>query len=122
MTRYYKLIDRLDLPSNSNCDGAGHVGRAGNGKCWFSLKLNCIRLSAFVQGSVKANMSAAPVSKKSFLVQECTTNSIVVYKDRAEVKREVSIAVTQGENEVTFTGLSEAVDGDSIRYVGLKHS
>ena len=46
-------------------------------------------------------------------------NSVVVYRDRAEVKRLASVNLSGGESEVIFNGLSEAVDGDSIRWVIL---
>lgn len=52
-------------------------------------------------------------------VKDCSMNSVVIYRDRAEVKRVVPVSIIGGENEIVITGLSEAVDGDSIRLVFL---
>ena len=49
-------------------------------------------------------------------VRECTIESVVVYKDRAEVKRAVPLTLAAGENEVVVCGLAECVDKESIRY------
>ena len=48
-------------------------------------------------------------------LKKCSMNSVVVYKDRAEVKRIVTINIPAGESEVIIKGLSESIDGDSIR-------
>ena len=48
-------------------------------------------------------------------IKDCSMNSVVVYRDRAEVKRDASISIGEGETEIIVTGLSEAVDGDSVR-------
>ena len=56
---------------------------------------------------------------QSLNIKDCSMNSVVVYRDRAEVKRLASVKLSGGESEVIFNGLSEAVDGDSIRWVIL---
>ena len=62
----------------------------------------------------KANqLSSKP--RQSLNIKDCSMNSVVVYKDRAEVKRVASISIGEGETEIIVTGLSEAVDGDSVR-------
>ena len=48
-------------------------------------------------------------------VKACSIHNVVVYRDRAEVRRTVNISLPAGESEVTIKGLSESVDGDSIR-------
>ena len=49
-------------------------------------------------------------------VGACAIHSVVVYSDRAEVKRTVPASLAAGENEVLLTGLTECVDKNSIRY------
>ena len=62
----------------------------------------------------KANqLSSKP--RQSLNIKACSMNSVVVYKDRAEVKRVAAISIGEGETEIIVTGLSEAVDGDSVR-------
>ena len=47
---------------------------------------------------------------------DCAIESVVVYQDRAEVKRAVPIHLIPGENEVIVYDLVECVDKNSIRY------
>ncbi|XP_019854214.1 PREDICTED: protein F37C4.5-like isoform X1 [Amphimedon queenslandica] len=51
-------------------------------------------------------------------IKSCSLHSVVVYKDRAEVKRNVSVFLKAGETELKLTGLSKSVDSDSIRVEG----
>ena len=51
------------------------------------------------------------------VVGDCAIESVVVYQDRAEVKRAVPVRLTPGENEVIVYDLAECVDKNSIRYV-----
>ena len=46
----------------------------------------------------------------------CVIQSVVVYRDRAEVKRIVHATLAAGENEVLVTGLAECMDKNSVRY------
>jgi hypothetical protein len=50
-------------------------------------------------------------------VGDCAIESVVIYKDRAEVKRAVPVHLTPGENEVIVYDLAECVDKNSIRYI-----
>lgn len=54
-------------------------------------------------------------------VRECAIESVVVYSDRAEVKRAVPVYLAAGNNEVIIYDLTECVDKNSIRLlrVGL---
>ena len=52
----------------------------------------------------------------------CAIQSVVVYRDRAEVKRIVPASLAAGENEVIVTGLAECVDKNSVRYHWWSHS
>ena len=49
-------------------------------------------------------------------VGDCAIESVVVYQDRAEVKRAVPVHLAPGENEVIIYDLAECVDRNSIRY------
>ena len=49
-------------------------------------------------------------------VRSCSIDSVVVYSDRAEVKREVPVKLEAGENEVIISDLPECIIGDSVRY------
>ncbi len=50
-------------------------------------------------------------------IKDCSVRGVVIYRDRAEVKRVVPVYIRGGESDVVITELSEAVDGDSIRLV-----
>ncbi len=50
-------------------------------------------------------------------VRECVIESVVVYGDRAEVKRAIPVSLAAGENEVVVQDLAECVDKNSIRFV-----
>ena len=52
-------------------------------------------------------------------VSMCSFHGVVVYQDRAEIKREICVNVKGGESEIIITGLSESIDGDSIRLVAI---
>ena len=54
-------------------------------------------------------------SKLLFSMKECTTETVVVYLDRAEVTRSLRANVKFGENEIIVKDLSNCVDKDSIR-------
>ena len=50
-------------------------------------------------------------------VRECAIESVVVYSDRAEIKRAVPVSLAVGENEVIVYDLAECVDKNSIRFL-----
>ena len=52
-------------------------------------------------------------------VRDCSIDSVVVYKDRAEVKRVAPVHLCAGENEVIVSDLPECVDKNSIRYLSF---
>uniref|UniRef100_A0A1X7VAE9 DUF4139 domain-containing protein n=1 Tax=Amphimedon queenslandica TaxID=400682 RepID=A0A1X7VAE9_AMPQE len=57
--------------------------------------------------------------KQSFDIKSCSMHSVVVYKDRAEVRRNLPLRLEAGgETEVLLTGLSSSIDSDSIRVEG----
>ena len=50
-----------------------------------------------------------------FDVRKCPIESVVVYTDRAEVKREVCAQLHAGETELVVERLSTSINGESIR-------
>jgi hypothetical protein len=48
-------------------------------------------------------------------VAKCEIYSVVVYRDRAEVRRVVHAHLSSGENKVVVNGLAEVVEANSIR-------
>lgn len=48
-------------------------------------------------------------------VKDCPIESVVVYGDRAEVKRAVTVNLVPGENEVVVGDLTSEIDRNSIR-------
>ena len=48
-------------------------------------------------------------------VRECAIHSVVIYQDRAEVKRVVPAKLAPGENQVVVNGLASCVDKNSVR-------
>ena len=52
-------------------------------------------------------------------VGDCAIDSVVVYQDRAEVKRAVPVHLCPGENEVIVYDLAECIDKNSIRYIRM---
>ena len=56
------------------------------------------------------------VQRVEVCVRECGIHSVVVYRDRAEVKRTVPVRLSAGENEVVINGLADCIDKNSIRW------
>ena len=48
-------------------------------------------------------------------INDCPIHDVVVYSDRAEVKRVVSVEVPDGESTIVVKDLSQSADKDSIR-------
>ena len=71
----------------------------------------CLKTKAF------AGSSAVQVVETA--VGDCDIESVVVYQDRAEVKRAVPVHLYPGENEVIVFDLADCVDKNSIRYETL---
>lgn len=53
--------------------------------------------------------------KQSFKIASCKTESVVVYLDRAEVKRSLKIKIRAGENEIVLNELSQYINKDTVR-------
>ncbi|KAI6650614.1 Protein F37C4.5-like [Oopsacas minuta] len=52
---------------------------------------------------------------KRVKLSECTFSRVVVYQDQAEVRRDLSCCLAEGENTVTIVGFPEVIDPDSVR-------
>ena len=63
----------------------------------------------------KAFPGSSTVQVVETAVGDCAIESVVVYQDRAEVKRAVPVHLYPGENEVIVFDLAECVDKNSIR-------
>ena len=57
--------------------------------------------------------SGAPVNE--FKASELEVGAVVVYPDRAEVKRLIRVTVRKGENDVVVNQLPSVVDPKSLR-------
>lgn len=57
-------------------------------------------------------------NKQSFSMKDLKCEKVVVFKDRAEVKRTVETRLHQGENEIVLTGVTNSIDRDSVRVEG----
>ena len=53
--------------------------------------------------------------KQTFKISSCNTESVVVYLDRAEVKRSLKIKLKAGENEIVLNNLSQHINKDTVR-------
>ncbi|KAL5474815.1 hypothetical protein EMCRGX_G026832 [Ephydatia muelleri] len=65
-----------------------------------------------------ARMSVKKPNRLEFAVRDCSIHSVVVYKDRAEVKRIIRAELLEGTNEVVISGLAETINRNSIRVEG----
>ena len=55
--------------------------------------------------------------EQSFNVKDLPVETVVVYPDRAEVKRKVKCSVQPGSNEIVVSDIATKADPDSIRYI-----
>jgi uncharacterized protein (TIGR02231 family) len=60
----------------------------------------------------------AEVNKLSFVIKDQKSDKVVVFTDRAEVRRVVKATLKKGENELLLTGVSAQIDRDSVRVEG----
>jgi hypothetical protein len=57
-------------------------------------------------------------NKQSFSIKDLKCEKVVVFTDRAEVKRSVKAKLNKGENEILLTNVSNMIDRDSVRVEG----
>ena len=51
-----------------------------------------------------------------FQIKTLKCEKVVVFTDRAEVKRSLKVKLQKGENELVISNVSSLVDQDSVRY------
>jgi hypothetical protein len=61
---------------------------------------------------------AATTNKQTFSMKELKCEKVVVFTDRAEVRRLVRTKLNKGENELLLSGVSSQIDRDSVRVEG----
>ena len=54
----------------------------------------------------------------TFSMKDLPCEKVVVFKDRAEVKRSVKTNLKKGENEIVINGVTNSIDRDSVRVEG----
>ena len=52
---------------------------------------------------------------KKFQLKELQCEKVVVFVDKAEVKRSFKVSLENGENELVISNVSNLIDQDSIR-------
>ena len=55
------------------------------------------------------------MSKQTFEIKALKCEKVVVFTDRAEVKRSLKVKLQKGENELVISNVSSLVDQDSVR-------
>lgn len=53
-----------------------------------------------------------------FSMKDLNCRKVVVFKDRAEVKRTMKTILKKGENELVISGVTNCIDRDSVRVEG----
>jgi hypothetical protein len=61
-------------------------------------------------------------SRQVFSMRQLKCESVVVFTDRAEVKRLLHTKLKKGENEIVIGDISESIDQDSVRVEGIGHA
>ena len=56
--------------------------------------------------------------QQTFTMKDLPCEKVVVFKDRAEVKRLVRTRLKKGENEIVINGVTNSIDRDSVRVEG----
>ncbi len=57
-------------------------------------------------------------NSQAFSMKDQKCEQVVVYQDRAEVKRSLSAKLVKGENEILLNNVSSFIDQDSVRVEG----
>ena len=66
------------------------------------------------------NITTTTVAKnQKFSMKDLSCDKVVVYQDRAEVKRLIKTKLIKGENELVINNVSTNIDQDSVRVEGL---
>ena len=65
------------------------------------------------------NITTTTVKNQKFSMKDLPCEKVVVYQDRAEVKRLIKTKLIKGENELVINNVSTNIDQDSVRVEGL---
>lgn len=55
--------------------------------------------------------------RQEFQLKTLPCDKVVVFTDRAEVKRSLKVQLDQGENELVLLNVSNFIDQDSVRSI-----
>lgn len=64
----------------------------------------------------------ATSKQQTFSMKDLPCEKVVVFKDRAEVRRSLRTRLNKGENEIIINGASQVIDRDSVRVEGHGHA
>eukprot|EP00800_Vazella_pourtalesii_P023470 TRINITY_DN951_c0_g1_i2.p1 TRINITY_DN951_c0_g1~~TRINITY_DN951_c0_g1_i2.p1 ORF type:complete len:641 (-),score=203.06 TRINITY_DN951_c0_g1_i2:289-2154(-) len=71
--------------------------------------------SSYVKKGERGRSGVEKEEKRRVKLSECPFSRVVVYQDQAEVRRDLSCSLSEGENTVTILGFPEVTDPDSVR-------
>ena len=71
--------------------------------------------SSYSKEKARGTSGVEKEEKRRVKLSECPFSRVVVYKDQAEVRRDLSCSLSEGENSVTILGFPEVTDPDSVR-------
>lgn len=57
-------------------------------------------------------------AKSNFSLKDLQCEQVVIFQDRAEVKRVLKTSIQKGEHEIVLTNVSSSIDQDSVRVEG----
>ena len=71
--------------------------------------------SSYSKEKARGTSGVEKEEKRRVKLSECPFSRVVVYQDQAEVRRDLSCSLSEGENSVTILGFPEVTDPDSVR-------
>ena len=73
------------------------------------------------RSSEKRDMGTGGERRDMVMLSECPFSRVVVYQDQAEVRRDLSCSLSEGESTVRIVGFPEVTDPDSVRVELKRH-
>ena len=73
------------------------------------------------RSSAKRDMRTGGERRDMVRLSECPFSRVVVYQDQAEVRRDLSCSLSEGESTVRIVGFPEVTDPDSVRVELKRH-
>ncbi len=55
-------------------------------------------------------------ARQTFSMKSLVCDKVVVFTDRAEVRRTLKLILNEGENEIVISNVANLIDQDSVRY------